>query len=220
MRRLRGLCAAIVPLLLAGCVASQKSDFSQYWQAIRTGLGGQRGKVTRAQAAAVPYASLGYRIDNGAQRLLVLATDDGQNQLWTSADHIVLLTNGGRIMRTVGLTNDLSAAGAAKGAALMPPVRAVEGPFTSLRYADFPDIGAYATAIMCRATSAGRRSVTVLGTRINTIQVNETCHSAQLRWDFTDTYWVDSSTGMVWKSLQHTHPKLGVVETTIFRPPG
>ena len=61
------------------------------------------GRVTRDQAAAIPYASMGYRLDDGIRALLVLATDANGEQLWTSAAHVVIVTRDGRIVRTVGL---------------------------------------------------------------------------------------------------------------------
>ena len=40
--------------------------------------------------------------------MLVLATDTNGEQLWTSAAHTVIVTRGGRIVRTVGLEHDVS----------------------------------------------------------------------------------------------------------------
>ena len=75
-------------LLLSGCDSTGTSDYSLYDQALRQGISagiGSEPRITKDQAAQVPYASIGYRVDDGAEQLLVLATDSGGDQLWTSA---------------------------------------------------------------------------------------------------------------------------------------
>ena len=101
------------------------------------------GSVTLEQAAATPYASLGYRIDNGSQGMLVLATDSGGDQIWTASNHVVFQTREGRITRTVGLLQDRSALTPNGGSDLPPPAAALQHSFTSVRMADFPDQGIY-----------------------------------------------------------------------------
>lgn len=195
----------------------------QYFQVIRqTVRGGGFGKssVTLKEAAAIPYASMGWRLDGGRQSIIVLATDNAQGQLWTSAAHIVLLTQDGRIKRTVGLPHDLAALAPRGGDAMTPPSRALTGAYSELRSADFPDINAFGAALSCRGMMRGAQMVTILGKKISTARVEEHCDSPALGWSFTNTYWIDRDTGFVWRSVQHIHPKGGTIETEIFRPPG
>ncbi len=51
---------------------------------------------------ALPYASMGWRLNGGPQNIIVLASDSGQEQMWTSAARIVIVTKDGRIKRTGG----------------------------------------------------------------------------------------------------------------------
>ena len=98
-------------LLLSGC-SSGTSDYTLYYQAVRQSIAaGFDGSphITKDQAAAIPYASIGYRLNDGPEQLLVLATDSGEEQLWTSGAHVVIVTRGGRIVRTVGFAQDVSA---------------------------------------------------------------------------------------------------------------
>jgi hypothetical protein len=179
-----------------------------------------KARITREQAAAIPYASLGYTLGGGNRGLLVLATDSGSDLLWTSAAHVVIVTRDGRIIRTLGLGHDLSNVTSRDERGLPPPASAVRAPFSSTRLADFPDLGLYGVRIACRTTLAGRQSVKILGQVIAALRVEEICNSQNPDWSFTDSFWVDKDSGFVWRSRQHVHPKGPLVEIEIFRPPG
>jgi hypothetical protein len=159
-------------------------------------------------------------VDGGNQGMLILATDTGGEQLWTSPAHVVIVTRDGRIVRTLGLGHDLSGLTARDQSVPLAPARAIATPFASTRLEDFPELGMYGVLVSCRANMVGRQSIKILGQAIPTIRVDEACQSRNPDWSFTDSYWVDGDNGLVWRSRQHVHPKGGVVETEIFRPPG
>jgi len=210
--------------LLAGCSSTSNGTgtYQRYFQALRQSATGMfsNGSVTLEQAAATPFASLGYRVDNGAQGMLVLATDTGGDQIWTASNHVVLEMRDGRIVRSVGLPHDRSALTPNSGSDLPPPAAALQHSFTSRRMADFADQGIYSDPISC-TTAAGRAETTkILGHAISTIRVDEVCESLQPSWRFTDSYWLDSQSGLAWRSIQHIAPQGGAVEIELFRPPG
>ena len=219
--RLMALAAAL--LLLSGCDSTGTSDYSLYYQALRQSISaglGAEPRITRDQAAKIPYASIGYRVDDGPEQLLVLATDSGGQQLWTSAAHVVIVTRDGRVVRTVGLAQDVSAVTPQKGQELVSPSAASSGSQTHVRLEDFPGIPAYGAAVTCTATPRGPETIVILGRGITTRKIDEACHSDMLDWSFTDSYWVDPQSGLVWRSIQHVSPKAGAIEIETLRPPG
>lgn len=208
-------------LFLAGCTSDQGA-WGAYFQIIKQGISGSFHKVgiTREQAAGIPYASLGFRINGNNESLLVLATDNNGDQLWTAASHIVLLTHGGRVLRSIGLSHDIAGT-TSQGAAGLPPLSdALRGPYHSTRLVDLPDIRAYGVAVNCVTTARGPQNLSIIGTTIATIRIDETCSSTNPRWSFTDNYWIDAKTGFTWHSIQHLHPAGTTIQTEIFRPPG
>lgn len=217
-----GLAGAVL-LLLGGCSSANTgdTDYSQFYQLLKQSLSASFGKVraTRDQAAAIPYASLGYSIDDGNQAILVLATDTGGELLWTSPAHVVIVTRDGRIVRTLGLGHDLSGL-STRGPGIPSPAAAVQGGFASTRLEDFPELGIYGAILSCHTRLVGRQRIVVLGQTIATNLVDEACKSLSLNWSFVDNYWVDPDSGLVLRSRQHIHPKGGIVELVIFRPPG
>jgi len=210
--------------LSAACSSSNTGNntYAQFFKVMRQSWAASFGKarITREQAAAIPYASLGYSIDGGNQGLLVLATDNGGDLLWTSAAHVVIVTREGRIVRTVGLGQDVSNVTSRDQNGLPSVAAAIRAPFSSTRLEDFSDLGLYGVRVSCRATLAGRQNVKILGQAVPTLRVEEACNSRNPDWSFTDSFWVDKDSGFVWRSRQHVHPKGTLVETEIFRPPG
>ena len=208
-------CTGLGLLLLTGC--GTQSPWQDYFQMVRQSLGGGALKVTLEQAGSIPYASLGYRIDNSPQAMLVLATDTNDDLLWTGRSRVVLVTRDGRVLRSVGLPQDRATTTFMQGAT--PPGAARSGAFRSSRIIDLPDIGAYSVTLNCTTASRGRQMVNILGTAMATVRVEETCQSENPRWSFTDVYWVSPDNGFVWRSQQHLHPKGGVLDIEILRPP-
>ena len=221
--RLLGAVSAAA-LMLAGCSSASNGTgtYKRYFQALRESSNGMFSKpsVTRAQAASTPYASLGYRVDDGPQAMLVLATDSGGDEIWTSSNHVVFQTHDGRLTRTVGLPHDRGALAPRSTEALPPPAAALKQPFASARMADLPDQGAYSVMISCNTAAGAAENTKILGQPIRTVRVNETCESQSLGWRFTDSYWLDPQSGLAWRSIQHLSPDGETVEIEILRPPG
>ena len=147
---MRRLSALALVLLTAGCSSghSGNTNYSQFLEIARQSMIASFGKVrvTREQAAAIPYASMGYTQDGGNESMLILGTDSGSEQLWTSAARVVVVTRDGRIARTLGLGHDLSGM-TARGGALPPPAAAVKAPFTRTRLQDYPEMGMYGDSV-------------------------------------------------------------------------
>lgn len=208
-------------LILAGCNSSGQSDYSQYWQMMKQSVSGTFGKssITLQQAASIPYASMGWRLNGGPQNIIVLASDTAGEQMWTSAARIVFVTKDGRIKRTVGLPHDMTALVPRAAEGFQPPSLTAKTSAPQQYTADFPDAGFYGAQIVCRATPKGARAITILEQRIATVRVEETCNSPSLRWSFTNVYWIDPKNGFVWRSRQTIHPVGDTLETETFRPP-
>ena len=200
---------------LASCSSDSGADWSQLYEAAKLTFASDAGSVTLKEAAAVPYASMGVRVGDGAQAMVVLASGMQSEELWTSSARIALLTRGGRIVRTSGFAHNLSAfAGDDPLPLFRDPAHA---PVETTRQVDFWDMNLFAVTLHCRIASRGEDKVSILGASIDTHRVEENCTSEKPDWSFTDTFWMDKS-GLVWKSVQYVHPGLDPLETEILRP--
>ena len=218
----RAFVLAGAALALGACSSSRDQLYKQYFQVVKQSFAASFGsqRVSREEAAAIPYASMGYRVDGGPQYLLVLGSDAGGDLLWTAKSQVVIVTRDGRIVRTVGLPHDISAVTPQAGQLLSAPGDALRGAVPGTRVADFPDLPAYGVTLTCSAAAAGPQTISILGNAIHTVRVLESCHSAQLRWSFVDSYWIEPQSGLVWRSLQHLHPGGETIEIKTLRPPG
>lgn len=208
-------------LVVAGCSSSGATNYTQYWEVLRQSASATFGRssITLEQAGSIPYASMGWRFNGGAQSIIVLASDTAREQMWTSASRIVLVTQDGRVKKTVGLPRNLGGLVAEKNSGLLAPAEAVRLGHAVQYAVDFPDMGVYAAPVRCNALNKGLRSITILGQKIVTRRVEENCTSAPLKWTFTNIYWIAPLTGLVWRSRQTLHPRGDTLEMEIFRPP-
>jgi hypothetical protein len=208
-------------LAIAGC-STQSNEYSQYLQLIRQSIAVSfsDGAITRAQAAAIPYATIGYRLNGERENLLILATDTNGEELWTGSSHVVLVTRDGRLVRTVGLPDNIASVTPSLSLTLIAPGQALKNAFTSNRSADLPEEGRYSVSISCKTISMGRAAIVILGKSLDTVRADEACVSSALGWSFRDSYWVDAQNGFVWRSIQHLTPKGEKIETEVLRPPG
>lgn len=220
LKTLRPLVAALALGALAGCSSDSGSGWPQLMELAKASFAQSDG-VSLQQAASVPYASIGVRVGDGQQIMLLLAADTGHTQLWTSKAGIAISTRGGRIIETAGLPKNLSATVFAGLSDPLPALlrQAVVRPVSEARDADFGDLSEYSVPIRCRLEGGEDARVIILGHAIATRRFEEHCESSALDWSFTNLFWADRS-GLVWKSIQYIHPHSDPVEIEVLRPPG
>ena len=63
--------------------------------------------LTSSELRALPYASAYIKVGDLPQALVVLAYVNGPRMSWMSADGVMFVTQHGRLIKTVGLPNDL-----------------------------------------------------------------------------------------------------------------
>lgn len=207
---LRPLVAVLVPLLLAGCSSDQSNEWDAVVGIFGQVFGGASQEVTYQQAAAIPFASIGVRLGDGPEGILVLGSSNTEQQLWTAASHVVLLTRGGRITRTAGLDQNLSDMRLVKG----------ENSVDTVWQADLGELHLYSVLIKCHSVARGAETISNFNTPVPVVRVEDECRSDQLNWSFTNTYWVSPQNGLMWKSIQHISPKMDPLQIRILRPPG
>lgn len=200
--------------LLGACTGMTRSDLRSMYVLGKSMVGGSQ-PVTLEQAATVPYASLGVRIGDSNELMLILASDENGKQLWTSSARIAITTQNGRIVDVAGLPHDLHISQIRQGPLGQDGARAIKW------LADFPNLGLYSVPIACRDTPGGDDTIVILGQNIHTRRIDETCasRSEQLDWTFHNRFWTDPASGLVWRSIQHVNPKIDPLEIEILRPP-
>lgn len=142
---------------------------------------------------------------------------------WAVGKTLALQTDGGRILRSGGLSANLSGVSGESGAALsLRDARTIAAQTKAARVRtllyDFADLNAYSVQTVCALNEEARETIRILGKPIATRRVTERCRADLLGWSFTNSYWV-SETGFVWKSVQTIHPRLAPITLEVLRPP-
>lgn len=219
-RRTIFLAAAATPLL-SRCSSDSNSDTSALTRLLVRSVDEiSRGpSITLDEVASTPFASLGMRVGSGAQNMLILASRAAQSTVWTSASHIALEIQYGRVIRTAGLPHNLSGTTFPRSDPLANGVQGLGAAVSATRSADFTDRNAFGNEIDSTIAVTGPAEIEILGSRLKTIHAVERCTCPKLSWAFTNEFWIGSLDGRMWRSVQFVHPELDALEIELFRPP-
>ena len=208
-------------LLTASCSTIESNKiapgFKVAFDSIKNAVIGfpENTSITRELVENIPYASLTLKIGKGPKGLLILESISEKETLWVSRDNIYIMLKDGRIIRTLGLINNLSTY-------LSPEVtfqnliknRPVKTDFYAYYSYDKPTLNNLSTEVRIKEIS--EENIIILGHEKKTILLEEEVINTYLGWRIKNKYWVDPKTGFVWKSIQNPSPKLPqfVIEIT------
>jgi hypothetical protein len=220
MRRLPVI-ALCLSLPLAACSSDPGSDYESVFTMARDYFAGAP-PISLDQAAAVPYASIGVRIGDGPQVLLVLATQNGDDTMWVAGRSVAIAMHDGRIVRTSGLAENVTNVWRAPAGRIdptAPPTQAWGDSRPVTWFADYAELKRYSVSITCTSSQPVEDPVTILGKSIPTVRVEEHCAAPDLDWTYTNRFWLDPSSGFVWRSEQHVRPDFDPLVIDVLRPP-
>lgn len=176
-------------------------------------------QLTQASVAKIPYATIGVKVGRQPKALLVLSRFQQSNLHWLSADHVALVTNGGRLVKTAGFPADLKATFTYNSdPVLTGGLHKVVNGYRLMRAVDMQPEDRHSVRIDSIFRTDGRESIKIMGTTLDTVRVTERAAADAIDWKFENTYWVDPKSGFVWKSIQHFVPELPPAVIEVFRP--
>ncbi len=201
--------------LLSGC--SQKmADVNASIEELYTSS--QDVELTREAIQNVPYPSAYVSFNDERQIFVVLAFADenpatGIIQLkWISSDSALIITENGRIVKTVGLPqNNLVSINSKQ---LSQPVSELSSWQAS--YDWMPDYRYHFTATVT-PEKVGSEVIESSQWKLSTQHYQELIEFDGLDTQFTNQYWI-AADGQVMKSIQYTGPSMDKIEMLILKP--
>jgi hypothetical protein len=165
----------------------------------------------------LPYASIAVSIKNNRKALLVLSKVDQGELHWMSADRGVLVTRNGRLIRTVGMPENLAGTEFI-GADFFEEAGSLDG-FASprKRLIDISPGNRFGMVVEASLVRGPKEIVTINKRQYETVRLVEKCVVPQLSWEFQNVYWMDDL-GMIWRSIQHTVPGSPAIEMEVTKP--
>lgn len=174
--------------------------------------------VDREAIENLPYATTRAKLGRSGWIVMVLGRYEGDFLHWVSADKITVVTQGGRVVRTAGLPENLVGTNFTRGDPLTRIGGLVAENAASNRTIDLRPQNLFGIPVQAFLVIEGTRQIEIAGRRHNTIQLSEFASVELLDWEFKNLFWIDSETGFVWKSVQHVSPGLPPIEMEILKP--
>lgn len=226
------LLISVAALLLSGC--SQK--ITSVNDTVRVAIKGTADIHKSANTiAALPYASTYVRIDNQSQLFMVLAlaesatgetvTTPSSNTSpllkWLASDHGMLVTQSGRIVKTVNLAaGNLSTTTSKTVDPLTLGLHLATTPTTWQRHIDWQPGYHNGYQLDSQFVFNQPEVLTINGKSVPVLRFSENVTVKQLDRHYSNTFWIEQRTGKVVKSQQYIAPDLPSVEMTILKPFG
>lgn len=203
-----------IAALAEGCGHSWVTEIPDFAHAF---VGGDDLPLTQADVDSIGYASLAVRLGKGKQALLILARYDRGDLEWVSHDREAIVTRRGRIVETSGLPQDLRTTEFLTADPVVTAGRHGTAP-ECVRSVDIEPVHEDGILIRSKFAAVGFDELAVLGRKIHTAVWEEKCAAPDIGWEFTNAFWFDAATGFLWKSIQHTAPRIDPLETIVFKP--
>ena len=190
---------------------------------------------SRDEITQLPYASAYVRIGNNNQLFMVLAfaetskgktiTHSNKNnppQLkWLASDNGMLITQSGRIIKTVNLANgNLLQTHSNKPDPLTLGLHLATTPTTWQRSVDWQPGYHMGYQLTSQFIFDFPEVLTINEHLIPTLRFTENVTVKALNQHYSNTFWIDQHSGKVVKSRQYLAPSLPLVEMTILKPFG
>ena len=173
--------------------------------------------ITRELIDNIPYASIRLKIGKGPAGLLILETKERKKNTWLSADQVTIVEREGKIIRTLGLTNNLTSI-RPQSVNHVELVKNKDSPiYKSFISLDNPEV--FELELKVKVLNKGLEEIEIVDKKYSLIHFIEEKENRYLRWKSKDHYWVDPEDGFVWKSIQNIAPNIPPILIEVTKKP-
>lgn len=174
--------------------------------------------VSDEKIEALPYASMYLRINDGQRIFLVLGYAENGQQKWVTQDRAMLVTQKGRLVKTLGLSDNLLETGNLDQDPLAQPLSLRDGASWT-RLLSWTENGQLRSGVAISRFSRDNDTVlTLAGKRVACRVWHEevAIDAVGARWQ--NTFWLDAISGEVRQSAQSIGAGTLPVDITILKP--
>ena len=181
-------------------------------------LGNGDDEITKDLVERIPYASAKLKIGRSKPGLVILEGIKDKKFTWVSSDEVFITVENGRIIRTVGLFNNVTA------------YRSPNQSFKKFIENDNPIVDYFVyysydkpflseLKIQVNLINKGLEKVSILGEEKSLVLIEEHISNEYIGWKEKNQYWLDPNDFFVWKSIQHISPKLPQFSLEVTKKP-
>lgn len=135
-----------------------------------------------------------------------------------SANRVLLVTRSGRLVKTVGLDENLSQVFLPAGDPISQSPHEMRAPASFAMDYDLRRETIESLSISSTIEALGKQRITIADIEFETVLLREKNYAHPTKWTFENRYWVDAYDGFVWKSQQYITPNLPPVQIEVLKP--
>ena len=208
----------LIAWILGGCSQFNylSSSYSTTYNLLTNRFTDQENIIDKDLINNIPYASSIISFGNNNKSLIILESVKGNKNTWISSDKIKIIENNGRVVRSIGLPNDLYSIERPR---LNFNKIIEEGKYSYVAYYSFRNPLLNSLKVEVESIKAGKEIVEILGFRKELILIEENLYSPLINWSAKNKFWYDPATDFVWKSRQHISPRLPFLDIEVTKKP-
>ena len=165
---------------------------------------------------SIPYASSLISFGGNAKSLIILESIMEDTNTWISSDKVRLIENNGRIIRTMGMPNDLYYI---ERPDLDFDFLLTKESLSYIAYYSFREPVLNNLKVEIHSEVVGLETINILGQKRQLILIEESLYGPMINWSVKNKYWIDPITKYVWKSKQYLSPRLPHVQIEVTKKP-
>ena len=216
--------------LLAACSNDGRSTGEQVGGFLLDEVGGLGGladaappsqparELSRADLDQIPFATIALSVEDSPRAFVVPLADNGGYLTYMDATRRGIVVQGGAIVGTLGLGIDLNGVlnGAEDPIAHPLPLAQWPGQIDRNYQYQLRDGEAYSITLTCVFERVARERIEIVERSYDVVRIAETCTNRARR--VVNLYWVEDSTGFIWKSQQWVSPQQPLLTVEVIRP--
>jgi hypothetical protein len=205
------LAILLVCLLLQACSDTTKGLGSSLWHSV---VGDDGIQLTNDDIQNMRYASQYMRINNGPQIFVVLAYDENGQQKWVTQDRAMIATEHGRIVKTMGLGDNLQQVTNLANDPLAKANQIVDGVSWTRQMAWTEHQQVRMATAQSTFSWDGNDSLKIAGSTTSVRVLEEEVTASGKTWH--NRFWIDSE-GQIRQSKQYIGPDYWPVTTILLK---
>ncbi|CCG88775.1 YjbF family lipoprotein [Erwinia piriflorinigrans] len=212
---MRNLPLLLLCLLLQACTQTQKGMGETFRLAF---FGADNIQMTNEQIHNLPYASMYLRINGGQQLFVVLGYNENGQQKWITRDKAMLVTEHGRLVKTLGLAENLNQVSNLQHDPLRDALHLTSGTSWNriIRWTENGKVRA--DTAVSRFTQQPDEVLPLAGQSVACHVWQEAVSLAENGASWRNTFWVDISSGQIRQSQQILGADSLSIDVTILKP--
>jgi hypothetical protein len=168
-------------------------------------VGYENDQITPELVSNIPYASSILKIGKGAPGLIILESQNGNENTWVSSDGIYIVFEEGRIVKTRGLHNNLVNSKSFRNN--LKNIVTTKKTESFIYYYSYDEPELVDMKVEVERKFIRVEQVKLLGHEAELSLIEERISNEYIGWKATNKFWVDENL-FIWKSYQSISPKL------------